>query len=174
MSDRSSAWIYIGGPITEEGIKTLAEAIYNEGIGDDWDTRFKTEDEAEAHIRPAIEEGTSLHLFKNEVVGGYFGDLEATCRELDLTYRRGDNGHYAYSATAVFWQPGMIKLPDSLEVGSHAASNSDDEMLVGIASVIAVLDKEGPDGLAKWARVLQEHFLADIPPLTLAKATVPA
>ena len=34
-------------------------------------------------------------------------DLEAFCRGVGLSYVRGDDGHYAYPAEIVFWEPGM-------------------------------------------------------------------
>jgi hypothetical protein len=107
MSDRSAAEICIGGTLNDAAaIDRLIEAILSQNAGPEYGSRFQDAAEALDCIKEAIAESGPLRLFDNEAAGGSFWDLEPVLRELGLTYFRADDGHYAYSAEAVFWEPG--------------------------------------------------------------------
>jgi hypothetical protein len=107
MADRTSACIRIGGSIAACDLPQLIAAIIDEDVGDSYDSGFDDDAAIEDFIHRAVAEGTPLTLMANEVVGGEFADLENTCRTLSLAYSRGDDGHFTWTPTLVFWEPGM-------------------------------------------------------------------
>jgi hypothetical protein len=107
MSDRTSACIRIGGSIAPSDLPQLIAAIIGDGLADSYDDGLDDEADIEAFIRRAASDGIPLALMANEVAGGEFIALENTCRALSLTYSRGDDGHFTWTPSLVFWEPGM-------------------------------------------------------------------
>lgn len=128
MSDRSAMWIKIGGALKEEDVEEFVELISTLGFeyGDELG------DEAEDAIR-SHDGRSSLDLFVNEQSGGIDEDLEGFCRMHGLSYCRGDDGHYAYSAEMVLWLPGMEQptswTSDSENGGLYLSVTRIDELL---------------------------------------------
>jgi hypothetical protein len=108
MSDRSSASIDIGGKLAADKIDELADAIESEGVGLDWGEYLDAAG-ARAAIVDAFTSKGPLRLMANEVRGGAFESLESICRELGLTYCRGDDGRYTWTASLVYWEPGFAE-----------------------------------------------------------------
>ncbi len=107
MSDRSAAEICIGGTLNDAAaIDRLIEAIISDNAGPEYGSRFRAAAEVLDCIKEAVAASEALRLFDDQASGGAFWDLEKILRELGLTYFRADDGHYAYSAEAVFWEPG--------------------------------------------------------------------
>ena len=107
MSDRSAAEICIGGTLNDAAaIDRLIEAIMSDNAGPEYGSRFRDAAEVLDCIKEAVAASEPLRLFDDQASGGAFWDLEKVLRELGLTYFRADDGHYAYSAEAVFWEPG--------------------------------------------------------------------
>ena len=108
MSDRSAAEICIGGTLNDAAaIDRLIEAIISDNAGPEYDSRFTDEGEVLGYIKEAVAASEPLRLFDNQATGGSFWNIEAALRELGLAYFRADDGHYAYTAEAVFWEPGF-------------------------------------------------------------------
>ncbi len=106
MSDRSAAAISIGGTLNDaEQVKSLIAAILIDAAGPEYGSRFRDAAEVLDHIKEAVAASGPLRLFGNEAIGGTFWNLEVALRVLGLTYSRADDGHYAYSAEVVFWEP---------------------------------------------------------------------
>lgn len=108
MSDRTSASIEIGGNIAHSKLPELIEAIEYEGCGPDWEGGFRNREEISEFMDRAVEVDSALILLDNQAIGGCFERLEETCRSLGLTYSRADDGYPGcWSASVVFWEPGM-------------------------------------------------------------------
>lgn len=107
MSDCSSARITIGGTLPRDRLDDFAHAIIEHNLGAEYISPFGDEADAIAHIESCAAERQPLRLYATNVAGGIFEELEATCRSIGLAYTRGDDGHYTWSPTVDFWQPGM-------------------------------------------------------------------
>lgn len=105
MSDRSNAQILIGGSLSVDRLEDLSNAIQAADLGPAWDEPFDERDEIIHAIRETAERKAPLLLQRIEVPGGAFEALETFCREMNLPYRRSDDGHYSYEAEVVLWQP---------------------------------------------------------------------
>jgi hypothetical protein len=108
MGDRTSVSIEIGGTITGAQARELAEAIIEEGIGEDYGCCFGDEEEALEYLVTVAKAGEPLRLMGSEMLP-ILEDLEATCRAIGLAYVRGDDGHYTYTAGVALWEPGMAE-----------------------------------------------------------------
>ena len=107
MSDRSAAEICIGVNLNDVAtIDRLIEAIMSDNAGPEYGSRFLDAAEVLDCIKEAVAASEPLRLFDDQASGGAFWDLEKVLRDRALTYFRADDGHYAYSAEAVFWEPG--------------------------------------------------------------------
>jgi hypothetical protein len=121
MSDRSAAEICIGGTLNDAAaIDRLIEAIMSDNAGPEYGSRFRDCAEALDCIKQALAASEPLRLFDDQANGGAFWDLEKVLRELALTYFRANDGHYAYSAEAVFWEPGYGEPRSWTGANEHA------------------------------------------------------
>lgn len=80
MTDRSSAYIIIGGELPALDFLVLAGLIRAESLSADWDGPWFTPDD---HV-----EGQPLSLKAREVTGGQFDELEAWCEAHGLPFVR--------------------------------------------------------------------------------------
>ncbi len=101
MSDHTAARITIAGSLSADLVDHFLTLLADEGLGIDY-SGFD-----EAAIRAALDSGARLDLVANGVAGGLFDEVEQFCRENDLSYSRGDDGHYTWTPTVAFWEPGM-------------------------------------------------------------------
>jgi len=128
MADCTSAAMTIGGTITTEHFRELAEAIVDSGLGPDYERAYSVED-AEAAIRVAVRTGEPLCLMAKEVPCGKFESAESKCRDLGLTYVRADDGHYTWTPSVVYWTPGLLDPREWVgSVDDHRPSLSADEI----------------------------------------------
>jgi len=107
----ADASITITGTVkSEEDLEKLLDAIYNDEPTLDWGASALTEeDEIREVVVSSIKEGNPLQFNENDRPDSEFGDIEATCREIGLSYvlevdveeEGSDPGH------TVIWTPGM-------------------------------------------------------------------
>lgn len=107
MSDRSNAQILIGGSLSPENLDSLVDAIQAEDLGPAWDGPFSSRDAIIRAIQDAAEAHAPLLIQRLETAGGALLALERLCRNMNLAYRRSDDGHYSYDAEVALWEPGM-------------------------------------------------------------------
>ena len=106
MPDCCSAMIQIGGPLSPSQLPDLAALIVEENLGIDWDASCDATDAARA-IEEALANRVPLTLMATEAPCGAFPTLEAYCLANGLSLKRGDDAHYTWNPTVVFWEPGM-------------------------------------------------------------------
>lgn len=157
MPDCSAMQITIGGPLCRAALPQLVATILEESVGPDWDAPFGNAEEAISHIETTAAQGEPLVLMDANSPGGRAEDLEALCRDLDLTYHRCDDGHYAYPAEHIAWRPGLAE-----PLAVHGTI--DNGPCVALADLA-----EGP-----WqsvADVLRHYdvLVAPVPPLVLSE-----
>ena len=101
MSDRYSARIEIGGELPRQHLPRFCRLF---DVGD------------EDALLKRVADGR-LVLEDAQAAWGEFYELETTCRDLDLPYRRHSEGHWDTPPQLVFWQPGMEE-PESVTTDS--------------------------------------------------------
>jgi len=118
MSDRSAAVIDIGGHLdTIEKFNALVEAIDGEA-GTDWES-LDDADRIAAALIHAAKEGATATFMDNQATGGHFPTIEGACEKLGLSFKRADDGHYAYSPINVAYRPefGEFSTAGTIEDG---------------------------------------------------------
>lgn len=161
MPDCSATMIKIGGTIaTAEQFNELWTAIEQENVcAGDWaGDPLRYPIDLFAAIRAAAADGDRLRLYDNDQPWGKFEDIEAACQRLGLPYRRGDDGHYAYSAEQVAYVPAAkreIVCGGTLETGPA----------ICLETLVRRLSSDGESALA---RMIEEYAAAFvIPPIAI-------
>ena len=118
MSDRMCACITIGGQLHRGEAPVLLRAITEAGVSLEWgDARFAPETVEELL---SVLRDDRLWLCDDKAAYGELPELEATCRELGLAYRRHGEGKYEFNPQLVDWRPGMaeplVRMGDNNDV----------------------------------------------------------
>lgn len=104
MTDRTAACITISGLLPLVMLDELIGLVEDESLAFD----YEGTDDIGAEIRLFLANNSGpLILMANEVAGGQFQQLEHFCRDNNLTYSRGDDGHYTWTPAVVYWEPGL-------------------------------------------------------------------
>lgn len=137
MSERSSAWIQIGGRIPRSKVHQLIEEITKSGVATDWgDATYEPKSVDE--LLEALKEGR-LWLCDDQARYGEFPELEKICRRVKLAYTRCSDGGVVYDASRVDWRPGMKK-----PLARRCSTESEGCILVpqeAVEKVLVALDK---------------------------------
>lgn len=141
MSDHYSARIEIGGELPRQHLPRFCRL-------------FDVSDENAMMKR--VTDGC-LVLEDAQAAWGEFYELETTCRDLDLPYRRHSEGHWEQPPQLVFWQPGMEE-PESV------TTDSDGGMLVSMDVLCEARDYLR-DGRDAEALVLLDETMIEVPEL---------
>ncbi len=128
MSERYATYIEIGGRIHRSEIEPLLKAISEDGVRTDWGEPY-FEPETADELLEACKEGR-LRLCDEEARYGEFTQLEQSCRELGLGYRRHCEGTNGYDAWVTGWWPGLA------EPVGHRSSNEHPGDIVILASEV--------------------------------------
>jgi hypothetical protein len=141
MSDHYYASIRIGGDLPRQHLPRFCRL-------------FDVSDE-EALLERV--DGGHLVLEDAQAAWGEFYELETTCRDLDLPYRRHSDGYWEQPPQLVFWQPGM-EGPESV------TTDSDGDMLVSM-NVLREARDHLRAGRAAEALALLEETVIEVPEL---------
>ena len=133
MSDHYSARIEIGGELPRQHLPRICRLL-------------EVDDEEALMARVAA---GRLVLHDEQAAWGEFYELESTCRDLDLPYRRHSEGYWEHPPQLVFWQPGMEE-PESVTTDSDGAMQASmdtlcearDHLRAGeVAAALALLEE---------------------------------
>jgi hypothetical protein len=141
MSDRYSARIEIGGELPRQHLPRFCRLF---DVGD------------ENALLKRVTDGR-LVLEDAQAAWGEFYELETTCRDLDLPYRRHSDGYWEQPPQRVFWQPGM-EGPESV------TTHSDGGMLVSM-DVLRETRDHLRAGNTTAALALLEETIIEVPEL---------
>jgi len=157
MSERSCAWIQIGGRIPRSKVNQLIEEIAKAGLATDWgDGSFVPKSATE--LLEGLKE-SRLWLCDDQASYGEFPELERTCRRLALAYTRCSDGGVVYDASRVDWRPGMKK-----PLARRCSTESEGCILVPQEAVERVLEALEKTHI-RQARRLLRGICTQIPPV---------
>jgi len=103
MGERVSAWITIGGEITDPGaFEKLATAMFDERVSPEYGEPLSLENAREL-IKSASSAKETLRLIGHNVNWGEFRTLQRVCHELRLPYAHGWSGAGSFDAGCELW-----------------------------------------------------------------------
>ena len=157
MSDRTCAFIEIGGRLPRSKANTLLEAINRTRVSHDWgDATFQPET---ADDLLTVTKDSHLWLCDDQASYGEFPEFESVCRRLALFYIRCSDGGVVYDAGRVDWRPGMKK-----PLARRCSTESNGCILVpqeAVEKALAALDS----GHVPEARGLLRWICRQVPPV---------
>lgn len=161
MADRYCAWIRVGGCLKRSRLDEFLAVFKGTRLKLEWgDALFEP---ADAHELLEVRKGRWLWLCDEEACQGEFPELEDTCRELGLSYRRHSQACSGDDAELVDWRPGMS------EPLWQIASNEREAVLIPQSEVRAVLNSLEAGNMHKAISKLRQFCptLPDLPPFEI-------
>jgi len=120
MSERYFASIRIGGDLPRKQVARLCALLGLDGTSDE-------------DLLQRVDQGWLRHE-DGQAAWGEFGDIEAACRKLGLSYVRDSDGYFDMPAQTAFWRPGMRGT-------ETVTTDSNGDQLVGADVLIEVRDR---------------------------------
>lgn len=163
--DRYYATIEFGGALRRDQLDELADAIVlSEAKADEGQPPFRTRQEVLDWLAVDGRHQAAVRLQDDEAPRGCFEELERTLMRLKLTWKRDSEVACGEPAGVAFWRPPWRK-PRTLE------TNVRQEPTVTVTVLRRMLRLKDPRAIADTLqRLVNQHYVPTIPPLTLEKA----
>jgi hypothetical protein len=176
MSERMSAEIFIGGPVSQELVSGLCEAIDQEGAALEWgEATFRPHSAADLMEARQDELGVLLlRLCNTEASGGWFERLENFLQEQGIGFSRRSEGKWEYDPERVEYRPvqGYFRCMASQDGEPTICTSGLSDVENSLAEAVELLDR-GHDGATEKAQAcvrtalakLREELRPQVPPL---------